>query len=74
MANMSYSQYFLNYFIGLGLRELQSIFLTYFNGHGFLIKDYIRDSTLNGPLVNPTFTVATVRGIKWKPKRQKKRE
>ena len=28
-----------------GSYELQSIFPTQFNGHGFLIRDYIRDYT-----------------------------
>ena len=45
------------------LYELQSIFPEEFIGHGFLITDYIRNqrdpmSTVNGPLVSLTLTVA----------------
>ena len=34
-----------NKYYSWGLYELQSIFPTQFNGHGFLIRDYIRDYT-----------------------------
>ena len=49
------------------IHELQPIFLTEFNGHGFLIGiilgtilDYKRDpySTVKGPLIRPILTVA----------------